>query len=82
MQQSRTVVRKLNSWGIFSLNNVTYLVDVHRAFEHVLVQQDDNTITVIDLNGEILLRTSHPTAGARHVGKTQGWRPPPPSPKS
>lgn len=78
-----TVIRKLNSWGTFGLNNVTYLVDVHRAFEHVLVDTTQDHITVTDLNGEVLLDTPRPAPGIKHVGKAHGWRPStPPSPMS
>jgi putative transposase len=75
-----TVVRKLTSLGTFGLHSVRYLVDARRAFEHVLVVQDDNQITVIDLNGEVLLETTRPAPGTTYVGRTT--QNPEPSPKS
>jgi hypothetical protein len=79
-----TVVRKLTSLGTFGLNSVKYLVDAHRAFEHVLVVQDEDQITVIDLNGEVLLQTTRPAPGTTYVGRPHQRRPDLPqlSPKS
>jgi len=59
---------------------VKYLVDARRAFEHVLVEQDGDQITVIDLNGEVLLQTTRPAPGTTYVGRTT--QNPEPSPKS
>mgnify|MGYP000976192810 CR=1 FL=1 len=79
-------MRKLNSWGIFQLNNVKYHVDAHRPFEKVLVVTDGDQIMVVDLNGEILLETTKPAPGITYVGsgRPPGTRPknPGPSPKS
>jgi transposase InsO family protein len=81
-----TVTRKLNSWGIFQLDNVKYHVDPHRAFEKVLVVTEDEQITVVDLNGEALLETTRPAPGITYVGSRgpRGRHPktPRPSPKS
>ena len=75
-----TVVRKLTSQGIFTLDNVHYLVDAHHGFEHVLITQDEDQITVIDHNGEVLLETRRPVPGTTYVGRTT--QNPEPSPKS
>ena len=70
-----TVMRKLTSQGIFTLDNVRYLVDVQRGFDDVLVVQDENQIMVVDFNGEILLETTRPAPGITYVGRLQGSRP-------
>ena len=75
-----TVVRKLSSLGTFGLNSVRYLIDPRRAFEHVLITQNEDQITVIDINGEVLLETTRPAPGTTYVGKTT--QNPEPSPKS
>ena len=75
-----TVVRKLSSLGTFGLNSVRYAVDARRAFEHVLITQNEDQITVIDLNGEVLLETTRPAPGTTYVGRTT--QNPEPSPKS
>ena len=75
-----TVVRRLTSLGTFGLNSVKYLVDARRAFEHVLVIQDGDQITVVDLNGEVLLETRRPAPGTTYVGRAT--HKPEPSPKS
>ena len=75
-----TVVRKLTSQGIFTLDNVHYLVDAQHGFEHVHVTQDEDQITVIDHNGEVLLETHKPAPGTKYVGRTT--HNPEPSPKS
>ena len=55
-------------------------ISARRAFEHVLVVQDEDQITVVDLNGEVLLETTRPAPGTTYVGRaTQN---PKPSPKS
>jgi transposase InsO family protein len=77
---ARTVVRKLTSQGIFTLDNVHYLVDAQHGFEHVLITQDEDQITVIDTNGEVLLETTRPAPGTKYVGRTT--QNPEPSPKS
>jgi len=63
-----TILRKLTSQGIFTLDNVHYLVDAQRGFQDVLVVQDDNQIMVVDFNGEILLETTRPAPGITYVG--------------
>ena len=75
-----TVVRKLSSLGTFGLNSVRYLIDPRRAFEHVLITQNEDQITVIDINGEVLLETTRPAPGTTYVGRTT--QNPEPSPKS
>lgn len=72
-----TVARKLTSAGTLSLDNVKYLVDAHRPFEKVLVIADKDQITVVDLNGEILLETTRPAPGITYIGN---GRPPGPRP--
>ena len=75
-----TVVRKLSSAGIFSLDSITYLVDARRPFERVFVIQDADQITVADANGEVLLETTRPAPGIKYVGRAT--HNPEPSPKS
>ena len=70
-----TILRKLTSQGIFTLDNVHYLVDAKRGFQDVLVVQDDNQIMVVDFNGEILLETTRPAPGITYVGRLRGNRP-------
>jgi hypothetical protein len=43
-----TIMRKLTSQGIFTLDNVRYLVDAQHRFDEILVVQDGNQITVVD----------------------------------
>ena len=70
-----TVMRKLTSAGVFTLDNVRYLVDAQRAFDEVLIVQDEDQIMVVDFNGEVLLETTRPAPGTRYVGRLQGSRP-------
>lgn len=81
-----TIVKRLNSAGVFMLNNVQYKVDGRRGFEQVLVITEGNKITVADLHGEILIEHSRPAPGVTYVGnhRPPGHRPKPPevSPKS
>lgn len=78
-----TVVRKIASTGTIGFESVIYKIDTRRAFEHVYVVTDSNQITIIDLNGEILLETTRPAPGIRYVGngRPHGSRPRP-TPKS
>ena len=78
-----TQVKKLSSVGTFWLDKVHYRVDGRRAFEHVLVITDGNetgnSITVTDLDGEILIEHTRPAPGVGYAGNGQpsGPRPKP-----
>jgi putative transposase len=81
-----TRVRRVSTAGAIGLNQVSYMVDVQRAFEHVLVFSDGDKITVTDTHGEVLAEHTRPAPGVRYVGngRPPGPRPKPeePSPKS
>jgi hypothetical protein len=76
--------------GTIGLDSVFYKIDVHRAFEQVLVITDgnetDDKIIITDLQGEILAEHTRPGPGIRYVGngRPPGTRPknPEPSPKT
>ncbi|CUR59638.1 Integrase, catalytic region (fragment) [metagenome] len=72
-----TRVRKLTSAGTFMLSRVTYMVDGQHGFQQVLVITDGDTITVADLDGEILIEHTRPAPGVRYVGngRPRGPRP-------
>ena len=79
-------VRRVSTAGTIGLDNVTYMVDTHRAFEHVLVVIDGDKIIVTDTLGEVLAEHTRPAPGIRYLGngRPRGSRPKPeePSPKS
>lgn len=81
-----TTIRKLTINGGFMLDTVTYMVGSAHAFEHVLLIIDGDTITVVDLNGEILIAHTRPAPGTTYVGNRKPRGPHPrttePSPKS
>ncbi len=81
-----TRVRTVSTAGTIGLDSITYMVDVHRAFEHVLVISDGDTIIVTDTHGEVLAEHTRPAPGIKYVGngRPRGQRPNPekPSPKS
>ena len=57
------LVRTLTTAGTFRLAGVTYKVAGRRALEQVLVITDGDTITVADLDGEILIEHTRPAPG-------------------
>jgi putative transposase len=79
-------IKKLTTAGTFRLAGVHYKVDGGRGLEQVLIITDGDTITVADLEGEILIEHTRPAPGVTYVGNGQprGPRPSPPkaSPKS
>jgi putative transposase len=82
-----TLVRRVTATaGTIGLDSVTSMVDVQRAFEHVLVVSDGNKIIVTDTHGEVLAEHTRPSPGIKYVGngRPRGPRPKPeePSPKS
>jgi putative transposase len=85
-----TRIRTVSTAGTIGLDSVLYKVDVHRAFEQVLVITDGNEtghkIIITDLQGEILAEHTRPGPGIRYVGngRPPGTRPknPEPSPKT
>ncbi|NUR98545.1 MAG: transposase family protein [Kribbellaceae bacterium] len=78
-----TVLKKLSSAGALYLNKVQYLVGAQYGFQQVLVitngDKPGDTITVTNLDGEILIEHTRPAPGTAYVGNA---RPPGPSPKS
>ncbi|WP_052954373.1 IS481 family transposase, partial [Mycobacterium haemophilum] len=85
-----TCIRTVTTAGTIGLDSVSYKVDVHLAFQQVLVVRNGNktgdTIIITDLQGEILAEHTRPAPGIRYVGngRRPGTRPknPEPSPKS
>ncbi|MFI5736733.1 integrase core domain-containing protein [Kribbella sp. NPDC051587] len=63
-----TIVKKLSGGGSFMLNKVHYQVDGRRAFQQVLVVIAGDTITVADLQGEVLIEHTRPAPGTTYVG--------------
>jgi putative transposase len=72
-----TSIRKLTSAGSFMLAGVHYMVGGPYGFHHVLVIVDGDTITVADLEGEILIEHTRPAPGVTYVGngRPRGPRP-------
>jgi len=72
-----TTVRKLTSAGSFMLAGVHYMVGGPYGFYQVLVIVDSDTITVADLDGEILIEHTRPAPGVTYVGngRPRGPRP-------
>jgi putative transposase len=79
-------VRRVTTAGTIGLDSVTYMVNVQRAFEQVLVFTDGDTIIVTDTHGEVLAEHTRPAPAIKYVGngRPRGQRPKPekPSPKS
>jgi transposase InsO family protein len=76
-----TRVKTLNTAGTFMLAGVHYKVAGRLAMEQVLVITDGDTITVADLDGEILIEHTRPAPGVRYVGNGRPHGPAPRSPK-
>lgn len=74
-----TTVRRLSSNGTFRMAGVFYMVGGQYGFHQVLVIVDGDTITVTDLDGEILVEHTRPAAGVTYIGN---GRPPGPRPKT
>lgn len=72
-----TRVKTLTSIGGFVLAGVTYQVDGRLGFEQVLITVDGDTITVADLDGEVLIEHTRPAPGVKYVGngRSRGPRP-------
>jgi transposase InsO family protein len=66
-------VRRLSGTGTFMLAGVQYKVDGLYGFEDVVVVVDGDTITVADLQGEVLIEHTRPAPGVTYVGN--GRRP-------
>ena len=79
-------LRRLSTAGNFMLNKVIYNVGLNHRREEVVVIADETRITVVDLNGEILIEHARPGPGITYVGNglPSGQRPKTsgPSPKS
>ena len=58
--------------GTIGVDSVIYKIDVAHAYKRVLVVSDGDlpgdTITIIDLAGEILAEHTRPAPGIRYVG--------------
>jgi putative transposase len=63
-----TSLKKLTSAGTFWRDGVHYRVGGQHGFERVLVIANSHTITVVDLNGEVLVEHTRPGPGIRYVG--------------
>ncbi|SNV80215.1 integrase core domain-containing protein [Mycolicibacter terrae] len=63
-----TYVTTLTSGGAFTVAGVRYQVDGRRGFEQVLILIAGDTITVTDLDGEVLIEHTRPAPGVRYVG--------------
>jgi putative transposase len=83
---SGTRLKKLTSAGTFMLAGVVYMVGGPYGFQQVLVITEGDTITVADLEGEVLIEHTRPAPGTRFVGngRPRGRHPKnsPTSPKS
>jgi hypothetical protein len=81
-----THVRTVRTSGTIMVDKVVYKLDVHHAFNQVLVLSHDNTIIITDLQGEILAERTRAAPGIHYVGngRLPGSRPknPQPSPTS
>ncbi len=81
-----TCVRTVGTAGTIRLDSVTYMVDVQRAFQQVLVVRDRDKIIITDLHGEVLAERTRPAPGINYVGNGRPRGPRPktgqPSPKS
>ncbi len=58
----------LSSAGAVRLAGVSYMVDGRLAYEQVLVAINADSITVADLDGEVLIEHTRPTPGVHYVG--------------
>ena len=76
-----TRVKTLNTAGTFTLAGVHYKVAGRLALQQVLVITTGDTITVADLDGEILIEHTRPAPGIRYVGNGKPPGPAPQSPK-
>lgn len=81
-----TRVMTLSTAATVMLAGVRYKVDGRLACEQVLVVTDGDTITVADLDGEVLIEHTRPAPGVRYVGNGRPRGPrtnsDPPSPRS
>ena len=57
----------MTSAGTFRLNGVHYRVGAQHGFERVLIITNGDTITVIDLIGEVLVEHTRPGPGVKYV---------------
>jgi putative transposase len=71
-----TQVKKLSAAGTFFMDKVHYKVDGRYGLQKVLVITEGNTVTVADMQGEILIEHTRPAPGVTYVGN---GRPPGPS---
>ena len=63
-----TAVKKLTSNGTFKLAGVTYMVGGQYGFQHVLVLVDDDTITVANADGVVLIEHTRRATGTSYIG--------------
>ena len=72
-----TRARTVTTAGTVTVDYVSYKVDVHRAFEHVLVVTVGDAIIITDLHGEVLAEHTKPAPGITYVGngRPRGGRP-------
>ena len=81
-----TSLRRLSTAGNFMLDKVMFNVGLDHRREEVLIVLEGDSITVVDLDGVILIEHTRPAPGITYVGngRPSGQRPknPHPSPKS
>jgi putative transposase len=81
-----TSLRRLSTAGTFMLDKVMFSVGLEHRREEVLLVLEGDSITVVDLEGVILIEHTRPAPGTTYVGngRPSGQRPknPNPSPKS
>jgi transposase InsO family protein len=70
-------LKTLSSAGTFMLDKVHYLVGGQHRFKQILIVTVGDTITIADLNGEILIEHKRPAPGITYVGngRPRGPRP-------
>ncbi len=74
-----TRVTKVSTAGTINVDKVFYKIDVERRLAQVLVITDGDTLTITDLQGELLAEHTRPGPGVTYVGN---GRPPGPRPKN
>ena len=76
-----TQAKRINLGGSLSLDGVTYMVDSRRAHQEVRVTRDGDKITVIDLDGKIIIEHKRPAPGVTYVSNAGHRRRPTPRPQ-
>ena len=81
-----TRITRVRRNGTIRRRGGQYMIDSRLADQEVLIIDDDTTILIADLDGEVLIEHTQPAPGVKYVGngRPRGPRPstPTPSPKS